>query len=36
MEYLKNGSLLEILLTSGRFEEKVARTLAIIIFNSIA
>jgi hypothetical protein len=35
MEYLKNGSLLDILLTSGRFEEKVARTLAINIFNSI-
>lgn len=35
MEYLYNGSLLDILLTSGKFEEKVARTLAISIFNSI-
>lgn len=35
MEYMKNGSLLDILLTSGKFVEKFARTIAINLYNQI-
>ncbi|CAD8135686.1 unnamed protein product [Paramecium octaurelia] len=35
MEYMKNGSLLDILLTSGKFAEKFARTIAINLYNQI-
>ncbi|CAD8046457.1 unnamed protein product [Paramecium sonneborni] len=35
MEYMKNGSLLDILLTSGKFTEKFARTIAINLYNQI-
>ncbi|CAD8142501.1 unnamed protein product [Paramecium octaurelia] len=35
MEYMKNGSLLDILLTSGKFAEKFARLIAINLYNQI-
>ncbi|CAD8127072.1 unnamed protein product [Paramecium sonneborni] len=35
MEYMKNGSLLDILLTSGKFAENFARTIAINLYNQI-
>jgi serine/threonine protein kinase len=35
MEYMKNGSLFNILITSGKFEESMSRTIAINLYNAI-